>query len=164
MSTAGPREPRTSAPAASRPLTAPPPRSTIPEPGARGTSAWVGWVAFAGLAMVLLGVLHVVQGLVALLKEEYFTVRSSGLLLDLGYTAWGWAHLVTGAVVLVAGFMVFAGRRWARLVGVAVAMVSAVGSLAFLAAYPVWSLMVIALDVIVLLALTVHGSEITAGD
>jgi hypothetical protein len=114
--------------------------------------------------MVLLGVLHIVQGLVALLREEYFTVGSSDLLLDVGYTAWGWAHLLVGVLVLVAGFMVFAGRTWARVVGVAVALVSAVGSLAFLAAYPVWSLMVITLDVIVILALTVHGSEITAGE
>ena len=86
------------------------PPSTVPQRhGARGTSGWVGWVAFAGLAMTILGVLHIVQGLVALLKDEFFVVRSSGLLVDVDYAVWGWAHLVAGAVVLVSGFMVFAG-------------------------------------------------------
>lgn len=141
------------------------PPSTVPRRhGARGTSGWVGWVAFAGLAMTILGVFHIVQGLVALLKDEFFVVRSSGLLVDVDYAVWGWAHLVAGAVVLVSGFMVFAGKVWARAVGVLAALSSAVGSMAFLAAYPVWSLMTIALDVVVILALTVHGSEITAGD
>lgn len=141
------------------------PPSTVPRRhGARGTSGWVGWVAFAGLAMTILGVFHIVQGLVALLKDEFFVVRSSGLLVDVDYAVWGWAHLVAGAVVLVSGFMVFAGKVWARAVGVLAALASAVGSMAFLAAYPVWSLMTIALDVVVILALTVHGSEITAGD
>jgi hypothetical protein len=137
--------------------------STVPpRRGARGTSGWVGWVAFAGVMMTILGVFHIVQGLVALLKDEYLA-PSSVLLVDVGYTAWGWAHLVTGAVVLVAGFMVFAGQVWARAVGTVVAGVSAVGSLAFLTAYPVWSVLVIALDVVVIMALTVHGSEIKAG-
>lgn len=141
------------------------PSSTVPPAGgARGTSGWVGWIAFAGVAMTILGVFHIVQGLVALLKDDYLVARSSGLLLDLGYTTWGWAHLVIGAVILVAGFMVFAGQVWARVVGTIVALVSAVGSMVFLPAYPVWSLMVIALDIVVILALTVHGSEIKAGE
>jgi len=114
--------------------------------------------------MTILGVLHIVQGLVALLKDEFFVVRSSGLLVDVDYGVWGWAHLVVGAVVLVSGFMVFAGKVWARAVGVLVALSSAVGSMAFLAAYPVWSMMTIVLDVVVIWALTVHGSEIRAGD
>ncbi|HSE10670.1 MAG TPA: hypothetical protein VLB29_18545 [Nocardioidaceae bacterium] len=124
----------------------------------------MGWVAFAGLAMTILGVFHIVQGVVALLRDEYFAVGSNELALDLGYTAWGWLHLVIGALILVAGFMVFAGKTWARAVGVIVALVSAVGSLVFLAAHPLWSVIVIALDVVVILALTVHGSEIVAGE
>lgn len=140
------------------------PTSTVPpRGGARGTSGWVGWVAFAGVAMIILGLFHVVQGLVALLKDDYFVVSSNRVLLNLDYTAWGWAHLTIGAVILVAGFMVFAGQVWARAVGTVAALMSAVGSMAFIAAYPAWSLMVIALDVVVIMALTIHGSEIKAG-
>lgn len=143
--------------------TAAPPSTVPPRGGARGTSGWVGWVAFAGVAMIILGLFHVVQGLVALLKDDYFVVSSNRVLLNLDYTAWGWAHLTIGAVILVAGFMVFAGQVWARAVGTVAALMSAVGSMAFIAAYPAWSLMVIALDVVVIMALTIHGSEIKAG-
>lgn len=143
--------------------TAATPSTVPPRGGARGTSGWVGWVAFAGVAMIILGLFHVVQGLVALLKDDYFVVSSNRVLLNLDYTAWGWAHLTIGAVILVAGFMVFAGQVWARAVGTVAALMSAVGSMAFIAAYPAWSLMVIALDVVVIMALTIHGSEIKAG-
>ncbi len=129
-----------------------------------GTSAWVGWIAFAGMMMTMLGVFHIVQGFVALFNDEYFLVGPSGLVVNVDYTAWGWTHIIAGIVVLVAGFCVFAGQMWARVVGTMVALVSAIVNLGFLAAYPIWSMMMIALSVVVILALTVHGSEIKAGD
>lgn len=129
----------------------------------RGASAWVGWIAFAGLLMIMLGTFHVLQGIVALVREEYFLVARRDLLVDVGYTAWGWAHLVGGVVVVVAGVCVFAGQRWARAVGTVLAAASAVLSMAFLATYPVWGLLMVALAVVVILALTVHGSDIRPG-
>lgn len=138
-------------------------RSTTPSPGARGTSAWVGWIAFAGVIMVMLGMFHVIEGIVALAQDEYFKASPSRLVLNINYTAWGWIHLVGGAVVVVAGVGVFAGQVWARAVGTVVAVLSAVVNLAFLAAYPLWSTLMIALAVVVIMALTVHGSEIKAG-
>jgi hypothetical protein len=125
-------------------------------------SSWVGWIAFAGMLMLMLGVFHIVQGLVAVFNDDYYLVRPSGLIVNIDYTAWGWVQLIGGVVVLAAGFAVFAGQMWARIVGVAVALVSAIINVGFLAAYPLWSLMMIALDVIVIMALTVHGSEIRA--
>lgn len=138
-------------------------RSTTPSPGARGTSAWVGWIAFAGVIMVMLGMFHVIEGIVALAQDEYFKASPSRLVLNIDYTAWGWIHLVGGAVVVVAGVGVFAGQVWARAVGTVVAVLSAVVNLAFLSAYPLWSTLMIALAVVVIMALTVHGSEIKAG-
>jgi hypothetical protein len=129
-----------------------------------GTSAWVGWVAFAGMMMTMLGVFHIVQGFVALFNDDYYLVGKSGLVVNIDYTAWGWTHIIAGAIVLAAGFCVFAGQMWARVVGTMVALISAVINLAFLAAYPIWSMMMIALCVVIILALTVHGSEIKATD
>ena len=126
-------------------------------------SGWVGWIGFAGVLMMLLGTFHAIQGLVALFNDEYYLVSSSGLLIELDYTAWGWLHLIGGAVLIAAGLGVFGGQVWARAVGVAAAMLSAIVNVAFLAAYPVWSLMMIALAVVLILALTVHGSEVKAG-
>lgn len=139
-------------------------RTTTPQPGARGTSGWVGWIAFAGLVLAMLGTWHVLQGVVALVRDEYFLVARSGLVLDVGYPAWGWTHVATGIVLLLAGVGVLAGWLWARVVGTLVAFASALLSLAFLAAYPVWAVLMIALAVVVVMALTVHGAEIRPGD
>jgi hypothetical protein len=125
-------------------------------------SSWVGWIAFAGMIMVMLGTFHVFQGVVALFRDEYYLVGSSGLIVNVDYTTWGWVHVIAGLVVVIAGICVFAGQIWARAVGVLLALGSAVVNIAFLGAYPIWSLLMIALDVVVILALTVHGSEIKA--
>jgi hypothetical protein len=129
----------------------------------RQASGWVGWIAFAGVIMVILGAFHAIQGVVALFNDSYFLVRPSGLVLSVDYTQWGWAHLIFGLVILVAGVCVFAGQMWARVVGTILAALSAIANVGFLAAYPVWSLMMIAFDVVVIMALTVHGSDITPG-
>ena len=128
-----------------------------------GTTAWVGWIAFAGTMMALLGTFHLIQGLVAIFNDKYFLVGRSGLVVSVDYTAWGWAQVIAGLVVMVAGFCVFAGQMWARVVGILVALLSAVVNITFLAAYPIWSMIMIALAVVVILALTVHGSDIKAG-
>jgi hypothetical protein len=127
-------------------------------------SKWVGWIAFAGVLMIILGALHALQGLVAIFKDEYFLVSSSGLAIKLDFTVWGWIALIVGLVVLVAGVCVMAGQLWARVVGVVVASLSLLANFAFLAAYPLWSLVMIALDIVIIMALTVHGSEIQPGE
>jgi hypothetical protein len=122
-------------------------------------TAWVGWIAFAGTMMVLLGTFHVIQGFVALFDDEYYLVGKSGLTVHVDYTMWGWVHVIGGIVVACAGVALFTGRVWARTVGVLVALLSAVVNIGFLAAYPIWSAMMIGIDVLVIWALTVHGSE-----
>jgi len=123
-------------------------------------TAWVGWIAFAGVIMVLVGTFHAIQGLVALFEDEYFLVATSRLVIHVDYTAWGWIHLVLGIVVALTGFALFTGRAWARALGVVIVMVSAVVNVGFLAAYPIWSALMIALDVLVIWALVVHGAEL----
>jgi hypothetical protein len=123
-------------------------------------SPWIGWIAFAGVSMCLLGAFHLFQGLVALFDDEYFVVAESRLLVDASYTTWGWVHVIGGVVIVVAGLCVFGGQVWARTVGVLLCLVSAVTNLAFLSAYPLWSVIMIGLDIVIILALTVHGSEI----
>jgi len=138
-----------------------PPPVASPSSGA-GYSGWAGWVAFAGALMVMLGIFAIIEGLVAIFSDKYFLVPRAQLVVSVDYSAWGWLHMALGVIVLVAGVCVFAGQIWARTVGVLVALVSAVVNIAFLSAYPVWSVIMITLDVIVILALTVHGSEMRA--
>lgn len=137
--------------------------STAPTPGARGTSGWVGWVAFAGAMLALIGTIHLIEGVVALMEHHYYKIGQSGLVLHVSYTTWGWLHILGGIVLIVAAIGVFAGQVWARAVGVVVAFLSALAHLAFLAAQPVLSVVAITLCIVAIMALTAHGSEIRAG-
>ncbi len=134
--------------------------------GYRGTraasrpSGWVGWVIFAGVVMITLGAFHIIDGLVALFEKSYYLVTSSHLVVHVNYSAWGWTHLALGALFILVGFGVLAGQTWARVVGIALAVISAIINLAFLAAYPVWGVILIALDIVVIYALAMHGREV----
>jgi len=129
-------------------------RRTAAEP-----TGWVGWVIFAGVVMITLGAFHIIDGLVALFERGYYLVTSSHLVVHVNYAAWGWVHLAIGAIFILAGFGVLAGVTWARVVGIALAVLSAIINLAFLAAYPVWGVILIALDIVVIYALAMHGRE-----
>ena len=126
----------------------------VPEP-----TGWVGWLFFAGVIMILVGIFQAIAGLVALFNSSYFLVPSADLVVAVNYTGWGWVHLIAGILLLLAGFGVLTGQTWARVVGVVLAGISALLNIAFLAAYPLWSVVVIALDVIIIYALCVHGRE-----
>jgi len=123
-------------------------------------TGWTGWVVFAAFMMILLGTFQAVEGLVAIFDDGYYHVRESGLVINVDYDAWGWVHLVLGAVIVLAGVGVLAGNILARTVGVVLAAVSAVLNLLFIEAYPIWSVIVITVDVLVIYALIVHGREL----
>jgi len=139
--------------------------ATIPGQSARGSqvrTGWVGWIVFAGVMMVMIGSLHFIEGLVAIFKDQYYVVGDKGLVVTVDYTAWGWVHMIGGALVVAAGVALFAGRTWARVVAVAVAALSILLNFGFTAAYPVWSILLIAMDVLVIYAVCVHGREMEA--
>ncbi len=122
-------------------------------------SGWAGWAAFAGILSVLVGTFQAIAGIVALFKDEvvFFGVKNIWLL-DL--TSWGWVHLVGGLLLILVGYGILTGQTWARVMGVLLAGLSAVWNFAWLPVYPVWSLVVIVVDVLVIYALVVHGDEL----
>jgi hypothetical protein len=124
------------------------------------SATWTGWVLFGAMMMVLLGSFQMIAGLVALFNDTYYRVGSSGLLVHVDYSVWGWVHLIIGAAAMATGFGLLAGARWARIPGIVVVILSAIVNLGFLAATPVWATLMIALDVILIYALTAHGREI----
>jgi hypothetical protein len=126
----------------------------------QSSGAWVGWVTFAAIMMVMLGGFHAFQGLIALLRDNYYLVAKEDLTLSVDYTAWGWVHLIFGLVLIGVGLGVLAGQMWARVVGVVLAILSALVNAAFLAAYPIWSTIMIAFDVLVIWGLCVYGSAL----
>jgi hypothetical protein len=127
-----------------------------PEPGPTG---WTGWVVFASFMMIMLGFFQAVEGLVAVFDDGFYRVSSSGLVVNVDYSVWGWVHLLLGTLIVISGVGVLAGNAAARAVGVLLAGLSALVNLAFIEAYPIWSVIVITVDVLVIYALTVHGRE-----
>lgn len=125
---------------------------------ATNPGGWFGMIVFAGTMMLMLGSFHAIAGLVALFQDDYFFVSKDGLVVTVDYTAWGWAHLILGVVVAIAGAALFSGALWARITAVVVALVSSLVNLAFLSAYPLWSGIMIALDILVIYAVTAHGN------
>jgi hypothetical protein len=125
----------------------------------RAPSAWVGWVVFAGTIAIIGGVFNLIQGLVALFDDQYFVVAKGELLL-LDFTTWGWVHVLVGVIMLLVGLGILRGSPWGLVAGVVIAGVQAILQLGFLAAYPVWSILIIALDVVVIYALIVHGRDL----
>lgn len=127
-------------------------------PASSTTTAWVGWIAFASVMLFVVGGFNIIDGLAAIFKDEVFVNTSKGaLVFDL--TAWGWIHVVLGLLQLFVGYALLRGALWARITAVVLVAVNAVEQLAFLGAYPIWAALIIALDVIVIWAIVVHGDE-----
>jgi hypothetical protein len=120
-------------------------------------TAWLGWVLFAGAMLVMIGAFNVLEGIFALLWDERLVVTPARLVV-VDVTGWGWTLLVSGTIFIVTGFGLLAGLTWARITGIVVVMLHALVQVAWLSAYPVWSLLMIALDVAVLYALTARWS------
>jgi hypothetical protein len=126
-------------------------------------SGWtVGFVYFAGAMMVLIGIFHAIAGLAAIFEDEFFVVGRN-YVFDLDVTAWGWIHLIGGIIVIAAGIGVYSGAPWARTVGVILAGLSAIGSFFYIPYYPVWAVLIIALDVMVILSLIAFSREAARG-
>jgi hypothetical protein len=123
-------------------------------------SSMAGWIGFAGIVMLILGFIDFFQGLIALLKDNYYVVTPSGfLVVDL--TAWGWVMVVWGVVLVLAGFALVAGQGWARWFTIIVVALNIFAQLGFLgnSQYPIWALTALALNIVVLYALTARWGE-----
>ncbi len=118
-----------------------------------------GWVVFASIMLVMAGIFGAIDGLVALINDEVFFVTDEAVVaMDL--TTWGWIHLTLGIVVFFAGLGVMSGQTWALVVGVLVAMLSAISQILFITVFPLWSITIIAIDILIIYGLVVHGNEV----
>ena len=127
----------------------------------REPSGWaVGFTYFAGMMMVMIGAFHIIAGFIGIVDDQFY-VATKEYLLQFDTTTWGWIHLILGIVVLLAGVGVFSGSVAARTVGTIVALLSAIAAFAWLPYYPVWAIVIIALAVSVIWALTTHGRDVT---
>jgi hypothetical protein len=126
----------------------------------QATSGWaVGFILFAGIMMIMVGIWQALQGLIAIFENEFY-VATRNYLFEFDATAWGWIHLLIGLLVAFAGWGLLSGRTWARVVAITLAVLSAIANFLFIPYYPFWSLLIIAVDVFVIWAIAAHGREV----
>ena len=118
-----------------------------------------GWIYFASVMMFLAGLLHGLQGLVALFKHSFYVITPSSLI-AFNFTTWGWIHIILGVILVTAASSALVGGYWGRTVGVIAATLSIVANMAFLSTYPLWSLMIIVIDFFVIYAMIVKGGAL----
>ena len=127
---------------------------------AEEASGWaVGFISFAAIMMLLVGMLQILAGLVAIFENEIY-VQTRNYLFKFDATTWGWIHLILGIIVALTGWGLLSGRTWARVVGITLAVLSAIANFLWLPYYPLWSMLIIAVDIFVIWALAAHGQEI----
>jgi hypothetical protein len=107
----------------------------------------------AGVLMIVGGIWGFLVGLGVVLKKQFFVPVNTTYAYHWNVTDWGWTHLALGAVVFAAGVCVLLGMVWARVVGVILATLSAIASFMFVPYYPVWSIILVAIDVWIIWAL-----------
>ena len=121
-------------------------------------TGWTGWIVFAGIMLIIGGTLNAIYGLVAILNDEWVVWGNRGVVY-LDVTGWGWIHLALGLIVVLAGAGVMTGSSIARAIGVVIAALSMFANFLALPLYPLWSITVLTIDVLVIWALIAHGSE-----
>ena len=121
-------------------------------------SGWAaGGIVFGATVLIIIGTFHAIAGLVALIDDEFYVVGRE-YTYELDTTDWGWIHMLLGALVATCGWALLARKTWAGVTAIFLASLSAVANFFFIPYYPVWSIILIALDIWVIWALTRPGA------
>ncbi|HWQ01958.1 MAG TPA: hypothetical protein VN449_07560 [Gaiellaceae bacterium] len=122
--------------------------------------AWSGWIGFAGLMLLILGAIDFFEGLIAVIRGEYYAFTSQGLII-FDTTTWGWLAMIMGVVLFLVGLGLTGGAGWARWVAIVLLVVNLLGNIGWVGSseHQIWALTVVALEVIVLFALTARWSD-----
>lgn len=129
-------------------------------PPSKTTTLWVGWVWFAAITLMMLGLFNAISGLVAVFSPNTWIGASQGEVVVLDVSAWGWVHLILGVLAVTVGVFLFMGKTWARITAIVLVVLNALAQFATMLVTPWWSITVIVLDVFILWALVVHGDEV----
>jgi hypothetical protein len=122
--------------------------------------SWTGWIAFAGWLMLIIGSLDFFQGLIAIIRDDYYVLTPDQIIVfDL--TTWGWITLLWGIALTLAGLGLLSGAGWARWFAIVAASLNILVQLSFAGGvqYPLWALTVLALTVVVLYALIARWDD-----
>lgn len=120
---------------------------------------WSGWLYFAAIMMIIGGALWAIMGLFALINDQWVVFGAANTAL-LDISGWGWVHLVLGVIMVIAGIMVAQGDTFGRVLAAGLAGASILVNFVWLPVYPVWSLVVMTIDVFIIYAVIVHGRDV----
>jgi hypothetical protein len=115
-----------------------------------------GWLLFAGILIVMAGILNVIYGIAAIDNASFFVADQKYILSDL--STWGWVMLILGVVQIFAAFSIWNGGTFGRWFGIAAASLNAIAALLSIPAYPFWSLAIFTLDILIIYGLASYGS------
>jgi hypothetical protein len=136
------------------------PRKHLKGEGMARSSTWSGWISFAGWLMIVIGILGFFEGLIAVIRGQYYVLTASQVIV-FDTKTWGWITLLLGIAVALVGFGLLVGEGWARVATIVLLTLYIVEQLAFLgaASFPLWSLTMLVLSVLVLYALFCKWDE-----
>jgi hypothetical protein len=138
--------------------TSTPPRSRAEAD--RREMAWAsGFAVFAGLMMIIVGINQAILGFAGVLESDVY-VPVQGYVYGFDLTTWGWLHLGFGLVLVLTGVSVLRGKAWARAAGIWVVMLNLVASFVFIPYYPVWAVLLIAINVAVIWGLARYDGDL----
>jgi hypothetical protein len=121
-------------------------------------SGWAaGGITFAATIMLLIGIFQAIAGLSAIFDDQFYVVTAN-YAFDLDVTAWGWIHLIIGLLLITAGWGLYSRSTWGTSMAIFLAVLSAVANFFFIPFYPFWAILIIALDVWVIWAVTRPGA------
>jgi hypothetical protein len=118
-----------------------------------------GWITFAGVMIVLVSILNIIDGIAAISKSSFFVENARYVFSDLN--TWGWIVLGIGVLQMVVAFGIWAGNQLARWTGIVIVSLNAIAQLLFMPAYPFWSLSIFAIDLLILYGLAAYGGRPT---
>ena len=116
-----------------------------------------GWAGFAGMMILIAGTFNLIWGFAALVQDTYF---ASDELLMWSLNSWGAIHIAIGCLQLLAAFLIFSGSGAGAVLGIVFAFFSAIGALVAIGAYPIWSIIILVVDGLIIYALTVYGDAL----
>lgn len=130
-------------------------------PSSGSSDSGQNWAAFAAILFLILGVFNVINGIVAFANDDYFAADE---LLFGDLSMWGTIYLVVGAIQLITSWLIFRGSMIGAILGITLASLNAVLALLTIGAYPIWSVIILVLDGVVIYALTVYGDALRTAD
>ena len=127
------------------------------------STTWTGWVGFASIMLTIIGAINFFEGLIAVIRDNYYVLQN-GQLFMFDTTTWGWIMMISGVLLFLVGLGLASKQGWARWVAIILIILNLLAQLSWLgnSAYPLWSLTVIALEIVVVFALTAKWDEVAS--